>query len=231
MHCLGVLEEKNHGLVCKNYHPYHYGFIKITEAKEMSTEERYMKLSQLFKADHFRGIDLADGPRDLIFDRAENGTMQTREGKKDVAWIFFKGEKKKLRLTMANVTEFKLFETLGDLDQWKGKAFTLFARWEEHFGKRHFCARMKVANGQPHNPSQKETSKKPPTNHVDDIFDEVQERTTNYYKDKAHLFNALKKMELTGWPSPSDAEGIENAILCGIQYANQEADQTADEEY
>jgi len=75
----------------------------------------------------------------------------------------------------------------------------------------------------------KPEKKEQPTNHINDIFSEVQERTKDYYKNKPHLSNALKKMGLTGWPSASDEDGINAAIMAGIKWVNQKLDEEADD--
>jgi len=55
---------------------------------------------------------------------------------------------------------------------------------------------------------------RPPRNYFDDLFDEVQSRTYNYYHHKKHLYNTLDKQ----WPAEGDKEAIGQAILKAVQH-------------
>lgn len=57
-------------------------------------------------------------------------------------------------------------------------------------------------------------------NHIDDLFDEVQARTDNYYNHKGHLFQVLKE-----WPMPGDEEAIKAAIVKGVQHVSNKVDE------
>lgn len=77
-------------------------------------------------------------------------------------------------------------------------------------------------------PSKQNTNgKKEERNHIDDIFDEVQSRTENYYEHKIHLSNALKTMGFSEWPTSENQMGINAVIMAGIQYVSRKADEKA----
>lgn len=59
-------------------------------------------------------------------------------------------------------------------------------------------------------------------NYIDDIFDEIQARTNNYYDNKIHLFKVL-----LAWPDSNDKEAINQTIIKAIQHVSLKADKEA----
>lgn len=68
-------------------------------------------------------------------------------------------------------------------------------------------------------------NKNPDHNYIDDLFYEIQSRTNNYYDNKIHLYKVL-----LAWPNSDDQDGINQAIIKGIQHVSQKLDKKAAQE-
>lgn len=75
---------------------------------------------------------------------------------------------------------------------------------------------MKLQNG---------NKREPERNHLDDLFDDVQFRTNNYYQAKAHLYQVLEE-----WPMKDDEDAIGKAIVKAVQHVSRKIDEKAAKE-
>lgn len=66
------------------------------------------------------------------------------------------------------------------------------------------------------------SKKKVERNYLDDLFDEVQRRTDNYYTHKAHLYNTLGE-----WPPQDDTGAIAQAIEMAVTHVSNKVDEKA----
>lgn len=81
---------------------------------------------------------------------------------------------------------------------------------------------QKISRVQAPKPNSNRPKRKPDRNYLDDLFDEVQKQTNNYYSHKAHLYNTLGK-----WPQQSDKKAIAEAIEAAIAHVNRKLDEKA----
>ncbi len=60
---------------------------------------------------------------------------------------------------------------------------------------------------------------KPERNHIDELFDNIQSRTGNYFNHKNHLFNVLEE-----WPLPDNQADINQAVAKAINHVSNKLD-------
>lgn len=147
IHCLGELRIKNFGLKC-TLNDTHYGFIRNDEAKKITQEVRFMKISKMFPSEYVRGIDI-ERPIAVTIKSVVGENIRDRDtGEMIKEYVIrFKEIPKKLRLgiTMAKTVAEILNDEDGDSDNWVGGRVTIFSRKEKHFGKIHLVPRLRKA--------------------------------------------------------------------------------------
>lgn len=149
IHCLGKLKSHNSGVQCE-LNSNHYGYIHRDEAKELTQEERFMKLSDMFPSEYFRGIDIGKPIivtiSAVIAEQAKN--FMTGEAKTE--WVMkFHETPKKLRLNLTMVKACALFlestENPEEIDpeNWVGKKVTIYRTMTKVKKEEHLVPRIR----------------------------------------------------------------------------------------
>lgn len=143
IHCLSGLRRRDAGLVCIA-NENHYGFIHKSEAEKLTTEERFMKIGEMFPSDYLRGIDVHQPMLVEIVAVKEESAVNRETGEVEPEYVvYFKGLKKKLRLNITMAREvISIFEE-DDTDRWVGKKVTIYRTKIKAFGKKHIVARIR----------------------------------------------------------------------------------------
>lgn len=143
IHCLGDLRRRDAGLVC-TLNEHHYGFIHKSEAQQLTTEERLVKIGDMFPSDYLRGIDVHRPMVVEIEAIKEEEALNRETGQKEPEYVvYFRGMKKKLRLNITMAKE--AMETFGsdDTNDWIGKRVTIYRTKVKAFGKEHTVPRIR----------------------------------------------------------------------------------------
>lgn len=152
IHCLAPLRIKDFGLQC-TANDNHYGFIHRKEAAELTQEERFMKISEMFKSDYLRGIDVGQPMRLTIKGVAEEMARNVRSGKMELEYVmYFKETSKKLRLNQTIAKQCALAindqNPLLEITSWPGKSVTVYLTTVDAFAATHIVPRIrKTENG------------------------------------------------------------------------------------
>lgn len=148
MNCLSGFRFRNAGLVC-SYNQDHYGFILKSEAEAITQQERFMKLGEMFKSEYFRGIDLPQ-PLKLTVDRVTDEKVKDWQTGKYVMeyCLVFKEDERKKRIGKKEAEGLCKPLNINPLrDEFdvamRGKVITLYANWENNFGKESWVARSR----------------------------------------------------------------------------------------
>lgn len=149
IHCLGRLKVHNSGVQCE-LNSTHYGYIHRDEAGQLTQEERFMKLSDMFPSDYLRGIDVGKPFIATIESISAEQTRDHKNNRTKTEWIMrFKEIPKKLRLNLTMVKECALFlEDANspdeiDPEKWVGKQVTIYRTKTEGWGKEHIVPRIR----------------------------------------------------------------------------------------
>lgn len=148
IHCLSELKIKNTGLKC-SCNENHYGFIHQNEASRLTTEERFMKISDMFPSEYLRGVDITNSRR-MKIKKVETVLVKNRNTGKmeNENLLYFEGESKKLRLniTMTKEVHFEILNLSPDdepHDNWPGHYVTVYQIQTKDFGKTQIVPRIR----------------------------------------------------------------------------------------
>lgn len=148
IHCLNDLEIKGFGLTCKS-NQNHYGFINRDEAAKLTTQERFMKIGEMFPSEYLRGIDVVK-PQKMKIIKVVGEQVRSRDNNKmePEFVLYFEGETRKLRLnwTMAKEVHVEILKLGPDDDveeKWPGNYVTVYQTTVKAFGKEHIVPRIR----------------------------------------------------------------------------------------
>lgn len=241
IHCLGKLKSHNAGVQCE-LNSNHYGFIHRDEAKQLTDEERYMKITEMFPSEYLRGIDIGNPIAVTIKGVAVEETRNRKTGKTEQQFVmrFVELEKKLvLNVTMAKEVAKIVNDPDMDTDNWIGKKVTLYHTIISAFGEDHLVVRIRqpergdvdlskaIKSAQPGKPRpaangsnsaklQQQPVKQGEASPVDTFFELIQDTTDNYYKAKSHLYNAIG-----GWPNFDNQAEIDAKLSAAVDHANE----------
>jgi hypothetical protein len=144
-HCLGRLKYHNAGVQCE-LNQNHYGYIHRDEADKMTDEERFVKLTDMFKSEYLRGIDIGNPVivtiKGVTAERASS--KDGRSTKEEFVMRFGELDKKlRLNLTMAKEVAKIVNDPEMDTDNWTGRRVTLYRTIISAFGEDHIVVRIR----------------------------------------------------------------------------------------
>lgn len=141
--CLANLKNHNAGLKCSE-NSNHYGFIHRKEAAQLTEEERYMKIGDMFPGQYLRGIDVHEPIKVKILSVKAEQVRSRETNKNETAYLmYFEGLSKGLILNITMAKEVAIFLGSDDTDHWPGKWVTLYRVTDKFFGKTHIVVRIR----------------------------------------------------------------------------------------
>lgn len=145
IHCLGKLKSHNSGVQCE-LNSNHYGYIHRDEAEQLTDEERFMKLSDMFPSEYLRGIDIGN-PVIVTIKGVAAEQVRNRDNNKveqEFVMRFSEIDKKlRLNLTMAKECAKLVNDPEMDTDNWTGRRVALYRTTVKAFGQEHIVVRIR----------------------------------------------------------------------------------------
>ncbi len=251
IHCLGKLKSHNSGVQCE-LNSNHYGYIHRDEAQQMTDEERFMKLSDMFPSEYLRGIDIGNPVIVTIKGVTVEQTRNRDNNKVEQEFVMhFEEIDKKLRLnlTMAKECAKIINDPEMDTDNWTGRKVTVYRTTIRAFGQEHIVPRIRqpergdvdlakaLAAASPQVQAKQAQPKGKPANgkgkaptSAQELMGLVNSKLTAeaWYKDEPELFEAIVSVlgDDWSWPGLDDAEGWRAAFKAAKDAADKRVEAT-----
>lgn len=240
IHCLGKLKTHNAGVQCE-LNDNHYGYIHRDEAASLTQEERFMKLTDMFPSEYFRGIDIGN-PVILTIKGVTVEQVRNRDNNKveqEFVMRFEEIDKKlRLNLTMAKECAKIINDPEMDTDNWVGRRVTIYRTTIKAFGQEHIVPRIRklehgdvdlakaVKQAQPAKGSKAQNGKgKAPAN-AQELTALVNSQVTIPYQNEPELFEAIVSAlgDNWTWPKPENTEGWRAAFKAAKEAADKRSE-------